>query len=402
MRFGVFLTVLFLYTSLFAQSPQIHEKYAQSKYCAACHPEQARDWKTTWHSKSHTSQNILYKKTLEYMSKKLYKDTQKLSVECAKCHNPRISVKKVNKNFLLSKAFGVENKDTKKVKKALNTSYLKEGINCIVCHNTDKISHSHDLLKRGFDAVEWGPNHVMVGPFDSERTNYHKSVKRDHFNENVNRLCFVCHYGGENKYKLPVYTTGAEYEEANSTKKCADCHMSERRKGIIAPHIKKEGVLTVEREIRSHLFAGVRNSDIAKSAFDMSLKQEDKALTVTLKNKTPHKVPTGYGGRALIVEVVYHRGDNVVDRLSKVLDVTFADQHGKKTIPYLAKSIKDDLRLKPNEIRTLRFDLLGDSDKAIVTVWYQLVNDDLKNMLEITDPIFSKKYEISQQTIKLN
>jgi len=394
------LTILFLSIS-YAQDHKIQEKYSQSKYCAGCHPEQARDWKTTWHSKSHTTHNALYKKTLDFMSKKLYKDSEKLSVECAKCHNPRISVKKVNKSYLLSKAFGVENREVKKVKKALNTGYLKEGINCIVCHNTDTITHSYDLSKRGSDVMKWGPNNVMVGPYDSNRTNYHKSVKRDHFSYNVNRLCLSCHYGGENHHKLPVYTTGSEYEASHTNKKCADCHMSRHKKGIIAPHIKKEGEPAKVRDLRSHLFAGVRNSDIAKDAFDLNLTQHISNLLVILKNKTPHKVPTGYGGRALRVEVKYLENQNELTTTHKDLDVLYLDKKGERTIPYLASSVKHDLRLKPSERREIKFKIPKKATQAVVTIWYQLVNDDLRKMLDITDPVFTKVHEISKQTITL-
>ncbi len=401
-KFHILFLTIFIVTNVHAQNHKIEERYSQSKYCAGCHPDQARDWKTTWHSKSHTTHNTLYKKTLEFMSKKLYKDSEKLSVECAKCHNPRISVKKVNKSFLLSKAFGVENKEVKKVKEALNTGYLKEGINCIVCHNSDNIIHSSSLSKRGSEVMQWGPNNVMVGPYDSNRTNYHKSVKRDHFNQNVNQLCMSCHYGGENLHKLPVYTTGREYEESQTDKKCADCHMSVRKKGIIAPHIKKEGEPAQIRELRSHLFAGVRNSDIAKDAFDLNLTQRGSDLLVILKNKTPHKVPTGYGGRALKVEVIYQENGENLGSIYKDLDVLYLDKKGERTIPYLAFTVKHDLRLKPSETREIAFEIPKNATGVKVIIWYQLINDDLRNLLDITDPIFTKVHELSNQTIKFN
>ena len=401
-KFNILIIIIFIITNALAKNQMIDEKYSQSKYCMGCHPDQVGDWKTTWHSKSHILHNSLYKKTLDFMSKKLYQDSEKLGVECAKCHNPRISVKKVNKIFLLSKAFNVENKDVKKVKDALSADYLKEGINCIVCHNVDKINHSSNLLKRGFDAVEWGLNDVMVGAFDSKRTNYHKSVKRDYFNKDINHLCFVCHYGGENRHKLPVYTTGEEYKESNSSKKCADCHMSIRKKGMIAPHIKKEGEPAKIRELRSHLFAGVRNSDIAKDAFDLNLTQRGSNLIIILKNKTPHKVPTGYGGRALKVEVIYHDNKENMDSIYKKLDVLYLDKKENITIPYLAFTVKHDFRLNPFERRKILFDIPKSATGVKVIIWYQLINDDLRNLLDITDPIFTKVYKISSKTIKFN
>jgi hypothetical protein len=393
---------IFIVTNIYAQNHKIEEKYSQSKYCAGCHLEQASDWKTTWHSKSHTTHNTLYKKTLEFMSKKTYMDIEKLTLECAKCHNPRVLVKKVNKSFLLSKAFGIENKEVEKVKKALNTGYLKEGINCIVCHNTNSITDSFTLSKRGSEVMNWGPNHIMVGPFESNRTTYHQSVKRNHFNHDVNRLCLSCHFGGENLHKLPTYTTGLEYKKSSSDKKCVDCHMSSQKDGIIAPHIKKEGEPAKVRRLRSHLFAGVRNSDIAKDAFDLKLIHRESNLIAELKNKTPHNVPTGYGGRALKVEVIFQEGQNSFDSIYKDLDVSYLDENGDKTIPYLAKTIEHDLRLKPLELRKISFDIPKNATGAKVVVWYQLINDDLRNLLDITDPIFTKSYELSNQNIKFN
>lgn len=396
MKFKTITIIFILFiNSLLSANEQIVEKYAQSKYCKGCHPEQVKDWQSTWHSKSHYSKNTLYKKTLEYMSKKLYKDVEQLSVECAKCHNPRISVQKVNKSFVLAKAFGVKNKDVEAVHDALNTSYLKEGINCIVCHNTDKINHTTDLYKRGFDAVEWGPNHIMVGPFDSNRTNFHKSERRSHFNYDVNRLCFVCHFGGENNQKVPTYTTGKEYLEANTTQKCADCHMSKRRTGVIAPHVTKEGVPTLQRELRSHLFAGVRNSDIAKNAIALEITQLYDSLEVTLINQTPHTVPTGFGGRALEVKIDIYNGEKIVMSEVKVLDVTYVDAQGNITIPYLSTNISQDLRLKVNEKRVIPVPLPAKSTAVEVTVNYKLINETLKQMLQITDPVFTRVYPIA-------
>jgi len=386
---------------MYGQSSQILQRYSQSKNCAGCHPEQAKDWKTTWHSKSHTTQNSLYKKTLEFMSKKLYKDSQKLSIECAKCHNPRISVKKVNKAFILSKAFGAKNKEVEKIDYALNTNYLKEGINCIVCHNIDSIEHTTDLSKRGFDAVKWGKNHIMVGPFDSNRTSFHQSVKREHFTKDVNRLCFVCHYGGENLHKLPVYTTGKEFQKYQDSKKCVDCHMSVQKKGIIAPNITKDGESSKVRELRSHLFAGVRNSDIIKNAFDLNVTQNGSYLLVTLHNKTPHKVPTGYGGRLLRVEVNYFKDKEKTETIHRDLGVKYLDENGEVTIPYLAKSIAKDTRLKAEESRKIPFIIPNTTTDLEVVVWYQLVNDDIKKLLDINDPIFTKTYKISSKNIKI-
>ena len=47
--------------------------------------------------------------------------------------------------------------------------------------------------------------------------------------------------------------------------------MGTLRKGIIAPQIKRNNM--IERDIKTHFFAGVRNSDILKTAVDMKFEK---------------------------------------------------------------------------------------------------------------------------------
>ncbi len=394
--------ILLLFVVTLLQAETIKEKYAQSKYCAGCHRMQARDWNSTWHSRSHMTKNPLYRKTLEAIAQKEYKSVDAVAITCAKCHNPRISVKKTDKKFILSKAFGLRNDAVKKVEKALESEHIKEGINCIVCHNVDHIENSTDLLKRGFDAVRWTKENLIVGPFKTHRSDrYHKSDARAHFRENINQLCLVCHYGGENDHGVAIYTTGIEYQESNATKRCADCHMGEHFMGVIAPNVKKEGEPIVERRLRRHLFAGIRNSDIGKQALTLETKTTANDLILKIYNLTPHKVPTGFGGRDLELRVVFFDHTRLISTKSKHFRARFVNGKAEETLPYLATKLQKDTRLKPNEERIIRFSLPKKTSEIKISLLYHPINETLKASLKIEDPVFTKSYPIITKTIKV-
>ena len=369
------------------------KQFSQSKYCIGCHKEQIDSWNTTWHSKSHMEKNPLYKKTVEYIAKNEQKEVNEIAVNCARCHNPRIMVKKVSKAYIVASALGFyKSKEVKKVDDDINSDQAKEGINCIVCHQVDKIHSSKDVYNKGYESIKWAKKDVIIGGFETSRNSYHKTQKREHFGENSDNLCLVCHKGAENKNGVALYQTGIEYEENKNNKKCVDCHMGKQKSAIIAPDVQKE---TIEnRIIRDHTFAGVRNSDIVKLALKLQLKKVKKRLVVSLTNKTPHKVPTGYGERELIVEVIFkNRKNRVLKRYNNKINSIYVDEEGKVTLSYLSTRLKSDTRIEPNETSTFSFPITRKMRRGFVEVkvWYKLVREDIVKMINLNDNIFTKR-----------
>ncbi len=378
------------------------QKLAQSSYCAGCHKMQAKDWHTTWHARSHMSKNPLYKKALEMIARTEYRSVDSVAITCAKCHNPRIGIKKVNKKFILAKAFGLKSSSVERVERALSSPHIKEGINCIVCHNVDSIDPSTDLRKRGFDAVHWTKGDLIVGPYETHRSDrYHHSASRPYFKEQINTLCLVCHYGGENAHHLAVYTTGIEYLDANASKKCADCHMSPHFSGVIAPNVHPSGTKIERRALRRHRFAGIRNSDIGTEAFTLTPTIERGKLRITLHNRTPHRFPTGFGGREIELELRFMGDEGTISTQKHIFSARFVDASGAQTLPYLATRIASDTRLRPNETRSLSFSLPKGARSVSIMVRYRLVNTTLKEALGIDDPVFTRAYNLFKKTIKV-
>lgn len=404
-----FIVVLLFFCFTHLLGSHIDERFSKSSYCVGCHKAQGKDWITSLHSKSHMTKNTLYLKILEYIEAKkfVYKEVQAL--RCGKCHNPRMDKKDSDMSFSISKAFDIENKESKKVIKALNDNTSQDGITCIVCHNVDKIDYTpHDInatnphkrnRNTGFQALTFGPNNVIVGPFkESHRTTYHKMKQVPHFREEVNRLCFACHYGSANKHNLPTYSTGKEYEASQSSVKCVECHMGKHVMRVVAPDVVGP-VPAIERPTRRHLFAGVRNSDIMKESLNISVENKTNYLLISLENVTPHRVPTGFAGRELEIEVLYKKNNKIINRTVKKLNTYYLDRHGKETISYIADQLKHDTRLNINEKREYQVNKVDGATEAQVNIWYRLVKKSLIPILKIEDKVYLKKYPVYSKTI---
>jgi hypothetical protein len=226
-----------------------------------------------------------------------------LKVTCAKCHNPRLTQKSVtqkDKYLLLMDLDHVKQEYEEK----LNTKNMKNGINCVVCHNIDEIHLDKSKGSQGMHNITFGPQGTMYGPFENANSPYHKTEKRDHFVNDDPKLCFACHYSSENHNNVQVYATGKEYDmyakdTEESVEGCKECHMSEKRKGV-ASNYAVAGEKPKERMVREHRFASVDNSNILHDHIDVKSSSYNGKFILKVTNKTPHKIPTGYGLREII------------------------------------------------------------------------------------------------------
>jgi cytochrome c551/c552 len=383
---------------IFLFSAQISKKYATSSSCVACHPRQVGKWKNSWHAKSHINLNPLYKKVIGFVAQTLFKDEAEVALQCATCHNPRVGNKKVDYEYKINRAYGDEKKEKAKLEGELNKKYLREGVNCIVCHNVDKIHKSTDLWKRGLEAVEWSEDGVMLGPFESSRGSYHKSFKREHFGDSADDLCKVCHYGGDSNFGVVIYSTGEEFDSVKSEKKCIDCHMSGREKDVVAPFYEKEKGVKI-RPYRDHLFVGGRDQSVLQSALDIKIVNDKKSINIMIINTTPHKLPTGYGAREVEIDVKFLQGKRVVKEAVSKIGAVYVDDSGKITEPHLAFDIKSDNRLKPHEQRTYSLFIPKGADRIRVEAYYRLINKDVAKLIKLKDSYFLKKYLIKSKEL---
>ncbi|MDR2341709.1 MAG: cytochrome c family protein [Campylobacteraceae bacterium] len=387
---------MILLCTVFSQAQQIGGASVGSEICFSCHKDQANDWGTTWHSRSHVDSNPLYKAMVNYMSRITYQPEAGVLVECAQCHNPKMTIKEIaDKNsFALSQALNIKTLQAEKIEASVNDETIKDGISCNICHNVAKINETSNLQMRGFRAVEWGSPDTIYGPFEDDgRARVHKSLKKEHFTDS-NKLCMVCHFGGE-RNNINIYATGIEYVKSGSQEKCAECHMSTQRQGVISPEIKKSGTTPQVRNIRSHLFASARNSNILEDTIELTTAKSGNNFVVNLKNLTPHKAPTGFGGRSINVKVEFKNASgSVINTKTYALETIYVDKKGQESIPYLATSIKSDTRLNANEIRKLTIAKPSGAVLATVSLTYRLASERLLKIINFSDPVFDKEYPV--------
>jgi hypothetical protein len=378
-------------------SKGIDQKWQTNKNCEACHAEISKTWETSRHSNSHFSKNDLYKKTLEYMiARKPTLILDEVKVECAKCHNPRLTKKSVSneEKFLLSMG---GNDVAETYHKALNAAYVKNGINCIVCHNVDKIHLDKKKGSQGTNSIEFGSQGTMFGPFSNADSPFHKTEKRSHFVEDKPDLCFACHYSAKNSHGLEVYATGKEYDAVvksgeGKVEGCRNCHMSKRETGH-ASNYAAAGEKPIERRVRKHRFTSVDNSNILSRYTHVEAVENGKTLDVTIKNNSPHKIPTGFGLREIVIDVQFLDPDNqVIGTRVKKISAIWKDEESKVTLPYLATSLAEDNRIEAMSSKTWHFMIPKGAKYAKYSIYYKLVGDKMAKEMGVSDKFFLKKY----------
>ncbi|RUM47120.1 MAG: hypothetical protein DSY80_01190 [Desulfocapsa sp.] len=403
------LLIILVALSVNAFSGEVMNKlWESSKNCYPCHKEIVKTWRTSRHAHSHFGKNDLFKKSLLYMTKKnptMILDEMKM--KCAQCHNPRIVKSTLDGDDKISLLMG--HKSTQKAyRDMLGSTNMKDGINCLVCHNVDKIHLDKSKGSQGMNSIVFGPQGTMYGPFRDASTVYHQSVHKEHFDRDEPTLCFSCHYSGTNQHGLEVYSTGREYDKTLKKKGkeitgCKKCHMSRRKSGH-ASNYSKAGERPKKRMVRAHRFASVDNSDILEKYIDVSGRVAQSNLFtflfIKITNHSPHKLPSGYGLRELTINVKFFDMHDVpLGSAKKVMGAVWGDAEGKPTIPHLASSLLKDTRIKGLSSKEYVFDIPKKAKYVTYVMTYRLVSETMSKEIGISDPFFKKEYTFFESRI---
>ncbi len=393
------ILLLLLVTFVYAGEPvPLDEKYAKSSKCMKCHFPIVKQWKNSWHAKSHFENDEYFRESIKYMARKVReKSIDTLQVQCAKCHNPRISITETTADDEVAAYLHL--KTHKPIENAVKSKDINEGINCAVCHNIDRIHKSRDPSVRGIELLDWLPAGKMGGPFDDAKSSYHQTFQRDFMVTKTNDLCLVCHANQRSIRGFIFANTEQEYKKQRNPKLCVDCHMSEKQPGIASTQ-KIDNGKPKQRLVRAHGFKGAHSPELIKGALEFSLKKAGKQLLIQLDNPNPHNVPTGYGGREIIIDVAYHAGNK---KISKSLSLTthYTSKRKKKTIPECAVGATEDHSIPAMGKKVYKLDIPASVQKAVVTVSYRLVNDEIVKILDLKESLWSEKMLVAQKELTL-
>jgi len=371
MRF--FLIIVLGASVLFgaAKVVKVDERFSDSDSCKACHLRIVDEWKESWHTKSHYQNDEYFRKTLDYVSRKTRKSLNSVKVQCATCHNPRISVTSTDESYEIDAVMGLD--QGSEVNKAVNDDAISEGINCVVCHNIGKIHDELDASKRGINRVSWTESGTMTGPYKDAKSPYHKTVHHEFMDKEPNKLCFVCH-ANDTSVKGLVFTNMEKEYKAKGSKDCVECHMGPKRKDVAATYKMYNGKAKI-RDVRHHGFAGAHSSAMWRDALSLSLSQKGKNIMLSIKNPQPHNIPSGFGSRELIVDIFYKKGMNIIETKSISLTHYYTRKRGKPTIPHLAKKQSEDMSIPAKGKKVLKIAKNSDATSVEVKIYYRLVND---------------------------
>lgn len=380
-----------------AEAVKVGDKFKDSGKCKACHSHIVKQWEESWHSKSHYDNDEYFRKTIDYVARKNNrKSLNSVKIECAACHNPRISVTSTSAEYEAIASLNLD-KDTAAAK-ALKSDTISEGINCVVCHNIDQIHDTLPESKRGIHRVTWMKSGTMSGPYDDAKSPYHKVEPRDFMDTNPNQLCFVCHANDSSEEGHRFTNMQAEF--VNSGKACVDCHMGPRKEGVAATLRDVNGKVK-KRLIREHGFEGAHSEEMWQNALKVDARKSGVNLAVTLTNPQPHALPNGFGSREIIIDAQYYSRGKSLKAESLSLTSHYLTKRGKPTIPHLADKTVQNISIPALGSKTFTVPMVVGADQVVVVVSYRLVNDEVREMLDLKDPIWSKKMVIKKLNLKL-
>ncbi|MDD5716617.1 MAG: multiheme c-type cytochrome [Sulfuricurvum sp.] len=380
-----------------AEVVKVGDKFKDSGKCKACHSHIVKQWEDSWHAKSHYDNDEYLQKSIDYVARKNNrKSLNTVKIECAACHNPRISVTSTSAEYEAIAALNLD-KDTAATK-ALKSDGISEGINCVVCHNIDQIHDELPDSKRGIHRVTWMPSGTMTGPYGDAKSPYHKVEPRDFMDNNPNQLCFVCHANDKSEEGHRFMDMQAEFKSGG--KQCVDCHMGPRKQGVAAT-LRNVNGQAHKRLIREHGFEGGHVESMWQGALAVDVRKSAKGLEVILTNPQPHALPSGFGSREILIEAQYISGGKITKTQTASLTSRYVDKRGKPTIPHLAAKTVENSSVPAQGSKTVVLPIESGTTQVMIVVSYRLVNDEVRGIIDLKDPIWSKKMVIKKLNVKL-
>ncbi len=339
--------------------------------CKQCHEEIYNQWSGSMHAQSSALKDPIhgafYSKVMGSPTEEGVRNKKGKYPVCLKCHAPVAALEK-------------------KTKLDAKPAYAN-GISCVTCHSFKSFKGTDDPKTGkplyGIDAYEvdtkslHGPSGVT---YTTERTPdgatwptpVHHPQPMTGNNAALfksNDACMGCHEKRANSHGTPLCRTGNEYRAGKNFVACQSCHMAI----VTVPKLDKGKAVPGEFvSIADHSMAGGHDGKMITRgiALTMDTKESDGVLKtkITIRNRLPHSYPTGAPFRNFYLKLaVYDKDGKELWKNYKVHPIkddpkaafwyTLGDTAGKPTSPPTATQVLDDSRLKPNEVRTLDYDI---------------------------------------------
>ena len=353
-------------------------QHVDAMACKQCHEEIYAQWSGSMHANSSALKDPIhgafYKNVIGDPLQEGVTKKGKAPV-CLKCHAPVAAM-------------------DKKTKLDAKPAYAA-GVSCTTCHSFSKFKGTDTEDGKplyGTDAYEMDPN-SLYGPsgisYTTERTPedakwptpvHHPVPIQGNKSElfKSNDVCMGCHEKRSNPHGTPLCRTGNEYRSAKNFVSCQACHMS-----IVTVPKMKDGVVVPGEtvSIADHSMAGGHDDKMITRGIALSMETQREGdtikATLTVRNRLPHAYPTGAPFRNFFIRIATYDKDGkmlwknyqvhpIKDDPKAAFWYTLGDEAGKPTSPPKATQVLSDTRLKPNEERTLEYEIPLEPGTSIV------------------------------------
>lgn len=366
-KYIVLIITLCIYTFVFGQKYQLES----SEDCATCHENIYNQWIGSMHAKSTLDKDILYNAMYTWAMK----DTKgKIAQKCKNCHYPYYFLEDTTESTQIDKSRPVD---------------------CLYCHAIGDIHKAPVFSEKKYSSE------------NNTNSDYHIIEKRDHYTNE--KICMLCHAELSNPKNVPICITGNEYYNQNTSKQsCQSCHMPVLQ-GL------KSSECDSSESIRAHTFVGPHNKDFLYKSLKLYGHFNGDTLNITVDNsEIPHGYPTGTPLRMVLLKVIGFDENNkiiyqnwkvnpVVEDQQAVFARLFEDEENNFPVPpWRASNVKIDTRLKPQEIRNIKYEVPVSVKSVSAKVFFLLAPIPILNQLKIDDPYLRTAHLIDQIEIEVN
>lgn len=321
--------------------------------CEACHHAVVKEWRESMHARAHQDHDPIFGAVRALRMKK---QGAHIAKGCAKCHSPMSP-------------------------EAPESAPGRNGVGCATCHATLEVRRGEG--REGADALVKAEDGILRGPHDlpAGAAPLHGTGPAASFLTDGQTICLACHDVHSNPQGVAACTTGPEYAVRKGSKTCTECHM---------PWVEgPSGHVSSRRGHRSHAFLGPHRAwyqgelGVLEDAVALTGQLDDDGLAVRVENLSSHGFPSGFPGRLAILEARGLNADGATiwrsftsdprtESPESMFDKVYVDLNGKPTMTPFADRLERDNRLRPDETRTLRFDVPSQVVKAEVALRFYL------------------------------
>ncbi len=373
-----------------------HEVSAE--VCGSCHKEIYAEWKSSMHAQSSALvdpiHGAFYRKVVGDPAREDVTKKGKYPV-CLRCHAPNAAMQKKTKLDA--------------------TPAFNEGVNCVFCHTLTGFKGTvkpdgklrlgqaaYEVSKTALQAPSGKNYSTAERPANATETtpDFHPfpMVGGKAALYKTNDVCMGCHDRRNNFHGVPLCATGTEIAESKSVATCQSCHMA-----------------TVNGHA-DHSMAGGHVEDMVRRGIIMTMDVKKKGgkylATVRMRNKLPHKFPTGAPFRNAYLKLTAYdaNGKQIWQNFQKhpmkddpkaMFVYTLGDGQGKPAMPPKAKEVLSDTRLAPNQEKVLEYAIPAKNVQVIrAELLYNLLLPKLVKQLDqvLTDSLRSPKLAAFAET----